>query len=252
MLRPSKVVNQLIAEKTAQLIEDRAQLASLKNQLMSGPNEFVQKAINAMRTTIANGAEDLTDLDVEIKLIEDFEASEAGQLHRVATQNKLVVVDALVDVCMLTASEADRALNLAWHALRKHHAAHAALHDGVAQAYSAVIEGSDFDPHQDQLFLLRSYSTLANSGPALAEWLVESLQGYELNNFIKVEGITLNHNEHLTLSNADGVGLSRMWARLKEVAQRCGVVVPEVGSAAQAPLRQALLAAVTEATKNER
>lgn len=246
MLRKPIVLEQLIAAKHLEQKEDREQLAKLKRDLVSRPgqSELIQKQINALRVTLANGDEDVQDLAIELEESKAFEASEVGQLQKAKTAEKLLICDALMDVCMQTAADADQALSAAWAALRKHQAAHAALHESVGGAYSALTEGTEIDVHHDQLFLLHSYSTIRNSGPALAEFLVESLQGYDLGEFIKVQGITLNHSEHLTLARGEGQMLGRAWFRLKEIAQRCGVQVHAADTPALPLLRDQILSSL--------
>jgi hypothetical protein len=249
MPRSSIVVSKLIQDKQNQLAEDRAQLSSLKERLIASPSEYVQKSINAMRQTIANSLEDIQDLQAEADKIAVYEASEAGKQHQEETRNKFLVVDAAVDVCMHTAAQADAALFTAWRALRRHHAAHKTLRDATGAAYGAIADGMDYDVHGDQIFLVNGYQNLSNSGGAIAEWLIESLAGYELGEIIQVKGIQLNHNEHLTLQKVDGVGLSRMWTRLKEMAQRCGVTVHAEGHPATRPLAEAILNTVNASVK---
>lgn len=227
MPRKTSVIAEIITAKLQEQQADRERLQALKQKAPPGSNTdaLTKKQIDALRITIANGAEDLQDLDTELEEAKAFEASEFGREKIARTQDKLRAADAMVDVCISTAATADQALNAAWMALRQHHAAHMALNDAVGGAYNAVVDGSGFDTHGDQLFLLRSYSSLKNSGVALAEWLIESLQGYELEDHIKVSGFTLNHNNHETLQHADASSLGRCWNRLKELATRCGVEV---------------------------
>lgn len=250
MPRIATIVNRLIEAKQTELTADRAQLKKLKGEATTSGGatpEHLQKAINALRTTIANGQEDLQDLQSELADTLAYEASAAGQLHRLSTREKLKTVDALIDVCITTAGNADIALNAAWAALRRHQIAHTALNGAIGTAYGAVTEGSGFDIHHDQMFLMRSYSSLSNSGPALAEWLIEALQGYELENFIKVSGVQLHHNQHETLQGADAGMLNRCWNRMKEIATRCGVEVHGEDDPDLPVLRNAALEVVTKA-----
>lgn len=247
MPRSSIIVSKLIADLQQQIVVDKEQLATHKRELRAGANELLQKQVNALRVTLTNSAEDLQDLESELKEIEQFEASEQGRLKREDTARKLLVADAMVDVCVATAADADRALYAAQLALRRHHDAHAALTIAVGEAYVGVTDGSGFDVHHDQLFLLRGYSALSNGGAALAEWVVHSLRGFELENFIKVEGVQLHHNRHETIGGIDGVMLGRMWARLKEIGQRCGVTVAEHDQAALAKLSGGIYEAIQAA-----
>ncbi|NVO06348.1 MAG: hypothetical protein HXX19_10660 [Rhodoferax sp.] len=227
MPRKISVIAEIITAKLQEQQADRERLQALKQKAPPGsnPDALIKKQIDALRITIANGAEDLQDLDTELAEATAFEASEFGREKIARAQDKLRAADALVDVCITTAANADKALSAAWVALRQHYSAHMALNDAVGGAYNAVVDGSGFDTHGDQLFLLRSYSNLRNSGGALAEWLLESLQGYDLENHIQVSGITLNPRDHETLQRVDASGLARCWNRLKEVATRCGVEV---------------------------
>jgi hypothetical protein len=243
MPRKVSVLNQLIDTKQQELIADRAQLAQRKVQAQAGgtPDELLQKQINALRVTIANGAEDLEDLKTELKMAIDYEASPEGQRKRADTREKLKAMDALARVCVATAAAADRAASAHWAALRRHFNAHQALRTAMAEAYGAVTEGSGFDVHGDQVFLLQTYSNLSNSAPAIAEWVVEALKGYELENHIQVHGITLHHNQHETLEAIDGAMLNRMMHRMKEIAVKCGHEVHAPNDPDLEPLRQQLL-----------
>lgn len=247
MPRKTSVIEQIISATLQQQAADREQLKQLKQEAPPGssPAPLLRKQIDALRTTLLNSEEDLQDLQTELEEAKAFEASEFGREKIARAQDKLRTADALVTVCVSTAAAADAALGAAWRALRQHHAAHVALNDAVSGAYTAVTAGSGFDVHQDQLFLLQSYSSLANGGSALAEWLIESLQGYGLEDHIQVQGITLNHNEHLTLEKADAGGLAKCWSRLKEVAIRCGVEVHKADDRALPVLRTAIFDAIT-------
>lgn len=249
MPRKITIINSLIDSKQQEQLSDREQLAKLKTQAQSGgaPSELLQKQINALRQTLANGAEDLDDLKLELAQATEYEVSVEGVRKRAEAGVKLKVADAMSSVCVSTAAAADQALNAAWTALRRHHDAHQALREAVGGAYAAVTEGGGADPYGDQSFLLWSYSNLSNSGAALAEWVIESLRGYGLEHFIKVEGITLHHNKHETLLDIDGLMLNRMVQRLKEIAVKCGHEVHGPNDAGLEPLRQALLQSVLSA-----
>lgn len=249
MPRQSSVIAEIISATQQQQVADREQLKRLKQEAPAGssPTPLLRKQIDALRLTLLNSDEDLLDLQNELEEAKTFEASEFGREKIARAQNKLRAAEALVDVCITTAANADKALHVAWVALRQHHAAHGALSDAVSGAYNAVVDGSGFDTHGDQIFLMQSYSSLSNSGAAIAEWLIESLRGYELDSIVQVKGVTLNHNHHETLQRADATALGRCWNRLKEVATRCGVEVHKADDPVLPVLHAAALGAIQTA-----
>lgn len=248
MPRSLHTLNKLIQETEAQQVEDRAQLAKLKDQQKAVPSEYTQNAINGWRQTVANGQMDLEDLKAELDESVAFEASEAGKQRHIDNAQRLRAVEALVDVCTITGGRADKALLNAWHAMRKHYGAHMALRTAIGDAYSNITADTGYDPEYQQLYLMQEFSNLRNCGPALAEWVMEATNGYELEAYITVEhGMMHSHREHVTIQQAEGVWLNRTWLRMKEIATRCGYTVHAENDPAQPLVREALLKAVMDA-----
>lgn len=247
MPRPLKLLKEIIETAQQQLQADHDQLRKLKMQVSNGNGpapDLLQKQIRAMRDTIANGTEDLNDLAIEMEEAKVYASSEEAQKKIVQQQNKIRVLDALTNVCVATASEADRALLHAQFALQRHRRAHEALHNAVGEAHTALTAGDGHDPMFDQLFLLHSYSNIKNSGVAVAQWILDALAGYEMENHIKVEGLIFDSKRVVRMVDYESSGLDRCRLRIRDYAKRCGVEAPALDDPALPVLTEELLKAM--------